>query len=113
MSCNGITLIQNDKPIVIQQAPEAITLIQELEVIEVCAQNPVAQFLPFYFDAIQDQTVFTLPAIALSVPLCAINGTAQSQAKTPTPDFTVVDNVLTLSEGVDAGDLVFGVIQVA
>lgn len=131
MSCNVIVLMQEDQPINLTQSgnglelnispevvnliqsTEPITLIQQLEVIQVCAQNPVAQFIPFYFSAVQDQTVFTLPAVALSCQLCAINGTSQSQAKTPTPDFTITDNILTLSEGVDLGDLVFGVIQIA
>lgn len=90
-----------------------ITILQTIQEINVCAQNPIAQFVPYYFVATANQTVFTLSAVALSVPLCAINGVAQSQAKTPTPDFTINENVLTLSSGVDAGDLVFGVIQVA
>lgn len=104
MSCNGITIIQNNQP---------IQIIQRIQEINVCAQNPVAQFIPFFVTAtIQGQTIFNLPAIALSIWV-AINGTEQSQAKTPTPDFTVSENVLTLSSGVDIGDTVFGMIQIA
>ncbi len=131
MSCNDITVIKNEQPIMLSQATDAIevlidgniielsqasddiNVIQTLEVIYVCAQNPIANFIPFFFIAIQDQTTFTLPAVALSCQLCAINGTSQSQAKTPTPDFVITENILTLSQGVDEGDTVFGVIQIS
>lgn len=89
-----------------------IQIIQRIQEITVCAQNPVAQFLPFWFEAIQGQTVFVLPAVALS-SWVAINGTEQSSAKTPTPDYTISEDILTLSDGVDAGDTVFGMIQIA
>ncbi len=112
MSCSGITLIQDDKPVNLGIS-ESITLIQQIEEIQVCAQNPVTQFIPYYFVATAGQSVFILPAIALSIPLCAFNGIAQSQAKTPTPDFTVNETILTMAWGLDEGDLVFGVIQIA
>lgn len=110
MSCSGITIIQDARPITIIQDASPVTVLQTIEVIQVCAQNPVAQFLPFYFVATQGQTTFTLPAIALSMILVAINGTSQSEAG---GDFTVNETVLTLDAGVDSGDLVFGVIQIA
>lgn len=95
MNCNGITIIQR---------------IQE---ITVCAQNPISQFIPFFLTATEsNQTVFILPMVTLSIWV-AINGTEQSQARIPTPDFTVSENILTLSEGVDIGDVVFGMIQVS
>ena len=112
MSCQDITVIQDTQPIVVLQNSNAIQVMQVNEVIHMCAQNPVSQFLPFYFVATQGQTVFTLPAIALAAWV-AINGTEQSAAKTPTPDFTIDETTLTLSSGVDAGDTVFGMIQVA
>lgn len=104
MSCNGITVIQNNQP---------IQVIQRIQEINVCAQNPIAQFIPFFVTAtVNNQTIFTLPAVALSIWV-AINGTEQSQAKTPVADFSVSENILTLSQGVDSGDTVFGMIQVA
>lgn len=103
MSCDGITIIQDQNP---------ITILQTVEVINMCASNPVSNFIPFWFSATQGQTVFTLPAISLAAWV-AINGTSQSSAKLPTADFTINENVLTLSSGMDAGDTVFGMIQVA
>lgn len=70
-----------------------------------------AKFMPFSFIATQDgQTDFTLPATPVNMMLVAINGATQNGAKTP-PDFTVSGTTLTLSDGVDAGDAVYGVIQ--
>lgn len=112
MSCNKIQIMKNSDSIDIKQSSKNLQVFQTIQKISVCAQNPISNFIAFYFLAIQDQTVFTLPAIALSCQLCAINGTSQSQAKTPTPDFIITDNILTLSEGVDEGDTVFGVIQI-
>ncbi len=113
MSCNDLNLIQDDRPWIVVQSPTSISLIQQVEVINVCAQNPVTQFTPFYFVATAGQTEFTLPGIALAMPLCAVNGTAQAQAKTPTPDFSFTDNILTINGDLDDGDLVFGIIQTA
>ena len=131
MSCGKLQILQNPDSVQINtvpnvidinQAPDSVEIktcpmnaliIQEVTMIKVCALNPINNFLPFYFEATQGQTVFMLPAVALSCQLCAINGTAQSQAKTPTPDFTINENILTLSEGVDEGDTVFGVIQIS
>ncbi len=112
MSCSGITILQELNTLSICQ-PKNITLIQQTEVIHVCATNPVSQFVPFYFEATQGQTEFTLPGVAIFVPLCAINGTAQSQAKTPVPDFTSDNDILTINGDLDEGDLVFGVIQIS
>lgn len=113
MSCNGITIIQNSQAINVFQENKPIQINQIIEVIEVCAQNPIAQFLPFFLTATMDgQTVFTLPVLPLSIWV-AINGTEQSQAKTPVADFIVSERTLTLSEGIDNGDTVFGMIQVA
>ncbi len=100
MSCGGVTIVQNTHP---------IQIIQTLEVINVCAQNPIAQFVPFAFVATQGQTVFTLSNVALAVWL-AINGTMQNQNA---GDFSVNENIVTLNTGIDAGDTVFGMIQVA
>lgn len=70
-----------------------------------------AQFLPFSLTATQDgQTVFTLPLEPTNGVWLYINGTAQNGAKTP-PDFVVSGVNLTLSEGVDSGDKVYGLIQ--
>jgi hypothetical protein len=92
---------------------EPLQIIQQIQEIKVCAQNPVSQFTPFFLTAtIEGQTAFTLPVIPLAIWV-AINGTEQSQAKTPTPDFTVAETTLTLSSGIDIGDTVFGMIQTA
>lgn len=129
-NCNGINILQSPDIIDIKQCPENINInespssiyisqessdikiIQVVETINVCANNPIFNnFIPFFFTATQDQISFTLPGISLAIWV-AINGTSQSQAKSPTPDFTVVGNILTLSDGVDEGDTVFGMMQI-
>lgn len=112
MSCDNIQIIQSSENINIIQSSDGINIIQSIQEINMCADSPIFNnFIPFFFTATQGQTVFNLPSIALAT-WCNINGTAQSQSKIPTPDFTVSGNILTLSEGLDAGDIVFGMIQV-
>lgn len=129
MSCGDIQILQSPDSVKVKISPTEISLnqspdsaslkicptniqiLQEVKMIKMCATNPVFNdFIPFFFTAKQGQSVFTLPNIALATWVF-INGIAQSQAKTPTPDFTINDNILTLSQGVDAGDIVFGMIQ--
>lgn len=70
-----------------------------------------ARFIPFSFIATSDgQTDFVLPVTPAAMMLVAINGTAQNGAKIP-PDFVFSGVNLTLSDGVDSGDYVYGVIQ--
>ncbi len=68
----------------------------------------------FYFVAAEGQTQFTLARIYKDGGFFAlwINGTGQSKAKTPTPDFVVSGVTLTLSQGLDEGDVVYGFYEV-
>lgn len=112
MSCQDIVVQQDNRPVIVQQPKDKIVVQQTVQNIRVCAQNPVSNFVPFFLTATVDgQVNFTLPFLPLSIWV-AINGTAQAQAKTPTPDFTINGLVLTFSDGLDQGDIVFGMIQV-
>lgn len=96
MTCNNsITVVQNNRP------------------IQVCCQNPLPSFVPFFLTAtIDGQLSFALPVPAVISIWVYINGVGQSGVKTPTPDFTVNGNILTFSSGLDEGDNAFGMIQV-
>lgn len=112
MSCDPIQILNNPNTIDLNICPVNIQIIPQIQVINVCAQNPILNnFVPFFFTATENQNVFILPHIS-AASWIFINGTAQSQSKTPTPDYSVSGNTLTLSQGVDAGDIVFGMIQI-
>lgn len=86
---------------------ESLAVIKQSPIIKFNVFN-FAKFNSFYFVATEDgQTEFTFDTPPVSVILLAINGAAQN-----VNDFTVEDRLLTLSEGVDAGDHVYGVIQI-
>lgn len=68
----------------------------------------MTKFTDFTFTATQGQKVFTLGTTPLKVISVFINGTAQNGKAS---DYTLSGKILTLSEGVDAGDKVFGVYQ--
>lgn len=86
---------------------ESLAIIKQSPIIKFNVFN-FAKFSSFYFEATEnEQTVFTLPSTPVSIILLAINGIAQNEN-----DFTVVDRTLTLANGVDADDLVYGVMQI-
>lgn len=64
-------------------------------------------FIPFAITASVDgQTIFTLPSSPNSVLVTAIQGVLQSQAA---GDFTIENDKLILTEGVDSGTLIAGI----
>lgn len=67
-------------------------------------------FKNFTFTATSGQTIFTLPSspsVGAFIFVC-INGTVQNRLAN---DFTVSGSTLTLSIGVDEGDVVYGIYQ--
>lgn len=95
---------------------EPIQVIQQIQEITVCAQNPVSQFQPFSFTAtVDNQTEFgPLPQVPLAIVTLAITGTLQNPGAV-TPDYTLSEDglTITLSEGIPAGNTVFGMYQVS
>jgi len=90
--------------------PRIIEVINRPQIVEVEVHGPSAvNFVPFYFVAEQDQVEFILALTPIAVILLAINGEEKIQAD---GDFTVSGKNITLSEGVNAGDKVFGVYQI-
>lgn len=71
------------------------------------ARSMKLQFVPFTFTATDGQTEFTLPSTPYGDGLfiCSINGSPQDQEG---GDFSVATNILTLAEGVDLNDKVYG-----
>ena len=82
--------------------------------VKVCALNPVSTFLPFSFTATQDnQTVFgPLQSIPMAIITLAITGTLQDPAGV-IPDYTIDELSIVLSQGISAGNTVYGVYQVS
>lgn len=104
---------------VINQQPPPLTVIKRFTTIRVTAQNPQQGkhiMRNFFFVATEGQTIFTLtsgtPRVSGVFDLY-INGAGQSASKTPTPDFIVSGNTITLSEGVSEGDAVYGFYELA
>jgi len=99
--------------LVIVQAP-TLQIVQEQSYIHFNAATLVGPpgassitLVPFLFTATAGQTVFNLASTpATGVILLAINGAVQSEAG---GDFTVVGSTVTLAEGVDLNDKVFGI----
>ncbi len=94
---------------------QQVQIVKRQNIVRVVSQAIVSsEFVVrnYSFTAIQDQTVFTLPTPAKTggMQICVINGTQQNKAG---GDFTIVGDELTLSEGVDAGDTVYGLYQQA
>jgi len=113
MSCGPIQVLQSPDSIDVKTSPSSIQLFQNTEVINVCAQNPVSNFLPYSFTATQaNQTVFgPLPAFPVSVITLAITGTLQNPDNDI--DYVVNELTITLNQGVNIGDTVYGIIQIA
>lgn len=112
MSCGNITVAKNSNTIIVAQ-PSPITLMKVTNVIRVCSQSRIPRFKPYSFTATeQGQTVFgNLPALPIAVITLAITGALQNPLAN-TPDFTVTGLQITLSQGVNIGDTIYGVIQI-
>ena len=109
--------IQENQPITVMEEEINPTIelgfptvvVEQVSVpITIKANFSVQNMIPFTFTAIQGQKVFSpLPGTPLSIWVF-ITGAGQNQAA---GDFTVSGNVLTLSQGVNAGDTVYGLVQ--
>lgn len=107
-----IQIIQRTERVSLAGNPK-VSVIKRNEVVKLYTQQVVSNNFvvrDFSFTATQGQTVFELPSDAKANGLInvVINGTMQNQAG---GDFTIEGNILTLSEGVDAGDTVYGLYQ--
>jgi len=88
---------------------QSLTIKQKVASITVYAQEPImTRFTPFDFTATSGQDEFVLDTIPVQVVGLYINGTAQNEEA---GDFTVSGKTITLSDGVDSGDHVFGIYQ--
>lgn len=116
MSCEQTQIIQNPDSVDIKQCPSNIQIFQSVEVVNVCAQNPVSQFQSYSFiAAIDGQTRFgPLPQVPLAIITLAITGTIQDPAGT-VPDYALDSTGLyiNLSTGVASGNTVYGIYQVS
>ena len=105
-------LVVYQKTLVIQQQELGLTILQQNNLLQFNAptlQGPagIGALTPFYFNASAGQSIFVLASVpALGIILLAINGVAQSQAG---GDYTLIGKTITLSQGVDLDDEVFGV----
>lgn len=93
-----------------------IQILQQIQEITVCAQNPISQFQPFSFTATTNgQTVFgPLPQIPLALITLAITGTLQDPG-TNSPDYSLDVSGLNiiLNSGIPLGNTVYGMYQVS
>lgn len=114
MSCGPIQILQNPDNIDIKQSPKNIQIFQGVQMVNVCSQSRPASLVPFSFTATEDgQTTFgPWPAIPVNVVTLAITGTLQDPAGT-VPDYTWNSGGVTLSQGVNAGNTIYGMIQTA
>lgn len=115
MSCGALQVLKNPDSIDVKQCPTSIQIFQGVQMIKVCAQNPVSQFQPYSFIATEDgQTIFgPLPQVPLAIITLAITGTLQDPGAN-VPDYSL-DNTglnIVLNEGVPAGNTVYGIYQV-
>jgi hypothetical protein len=94
---------------------EPIQIIQQIQEIKVCAQNPVSQFQPFSFTStVNGQTILgPLPQVPLAIISLYIMGYGQNPLNSPA-DYTLDSTGLNivLSQGVPSGITVFGMYQV-
>ena len=107
---NQITVVQEKLNITVTPNPLNITVQQNpgFPQVTIIGNFSMQNFIPFTFTATQGQTVFKfLPGTPLAIWVF-ITGAGQNQAA---GDFSVNGNVLTLSQGVNAGDTVYGVVQ--
>ena len=113
--CPGnIQVLKSPEVISVKQSSDSIKVLQGVQMINVYSSSRPANLMPFSFTATeQDQTVFgNLPAYPVNIVTLAITGTLQNPAATM-PDFTWDGLVVTLSQGVNVGDTVYGMIQTA
>lgn len=89
----------SQQPVVIQNRPQ---------IVEFTIQNTPQRFVNFTFTAIDGQTEFDLGVQPIAVIILGINGAVQNAAA---GDFTLSGTVITLSQGVDADDVVYGIYQ--
>lgn len=88
-----------------------IRIIKDYKTIRIITPKPTPLNVEFFtFTATAGQTVFTLPSTPFSGGLfvMSINGSPQDKAG---GDFTVVTNILTLDQGVDLNDTVYGLYE--
>lgn len=106
---NRITVQQNTPEITVRQGP--IVVVQQ-KVVQVTVYSEElampTRFRKFSFTATQDQNHFILDTLPITMIVVYINGVAQDEE---IGDFTLANRTIILSEGVDAGDHVFGVYQ--
>ena len=106
----SVTLVQRLNQINITQGP-GITIQQKAVAVTVYAEQILmTKFKKFTFTATEGQTAFSLETTPISMIAVFINGTSQNEEA---DDFSVSGKVLTLNEGVNSGDKVFGVYQEA
>lgn len=100
--------MQEQNIITVEIGLPTVVIAQELNPITIIGNFSMQNFIPFTFTAIQGQKIFSpLPGTPLAIWVF-ITGSGQNQAG---GDFTVSGNVLTLSQGVNAGDTVYGLVQ--
>ena len=106
---NRITVQQNKPEIIVRQGP--VVVVQQRVVQVTVYSEELAmptRFRKFSFTATQGQTHFILEALPITMIVVYINGVAQDEE---IGDFTLTNRTIILSDGVDAGDHVFGVYQ--
>ena len=90
-----------------------LTILRPNKIVEITVERRMfpIKFKDFTFTATEGQTVFTLSTTPVSpMILIWVNGTGQDLAA---GDYSIVGKVITLSEGLNAGDKLFGVYQEA
>ena len=114
MSCGNIQVLKNPDSIDVKQYPTNIQIVQGVQMVRVCSQSTVPSFQGYSFTAAVDgQAVFgPLPSSVVTIVTLAITGTMQDPAGN-TPDYTRSGLNIILSEGIAAGNTVYGMIQVA
>lgn len=104
-----IAVVNRPQVINITSTSQEIVVVNRPQTVNVKLTIPIANFTPFTFTATQGQTIFTLTTTPLAVTSLYINGAGQNQAG---GDFSVSGLNITLSQGVNSGDTVYGVIQI-
>lgn len=106
---NGLTLTYNpgSSPLNVNDVVAGFYQVQSP------INNPaIMNYRQFYFEVgvtpgtVAGQRAFTLPSVASLMILVSVNGTSQNQLN---GDFTIVGNVLTLSQGLNLNDNLFGI----
>ena len=93
---------------VIKSCTRPIKIIRTSKIVKVVSPKPAPlNIVPFTFTATAGQTAFTLPSTPVvgGIFIVSINAGPQDQAG---GDFTIATNILTLAEGVDLNDKVYG-----